>query len=217
VVNALDIVAPKKKFKIPKIWEGKKWYSDDIRVATKRRDEAYIKAMQTRVDEDWLQFKLERNMVIKLIRKEKKLYYENMIDCNKNDPVKMWKTLKEVIRGEKTGTKEINEVDFEILQNIGEYDLADKFNLYYIQSIDDIIESIGEENSNSNRTIYVIENKGIIENFELIDIYKLERIVMSLPRKKGTDEGITSDILKACFSVIGEELKNQRKQVIIGQ
>jgi len=24
VVNALDIVAPKKKFKIPKIWEGKK-------------------------------------------------------------------------------------------------------------------------------------------------------------------------------------------------
>jgi len=138
--------------------------------------------MQTRIDEDWLQFKLKRNMVIKLIRKEKKLYYENMIDCNKNDPVKKWKTLKEVIRGEKTGAKEINEVDFEILQNMGEYDLADKFNLYYIQSIDDIIESIEEKNC--NRTIYVIENKGIIENFELINIYKLERIVMSLPRKK---------------------------------
>jgi len=29
VVNALDIVAPKKKFKIPKIWEKKKRYSDD--------------------------------------------------------------------------------------------------------------------------------------------------------------------------------------------
>jgi len=29
---------------------------------------------------------------------------------------------------------------------------------------------------------------------------------MSLPRKKGTDEGITSDISKACFWVIGEEL-----------
>jgi len=67
---------------------------------------------------------------------------------------------------------------------------------------------------------------------------------MSLPRKKGTDEGITSDILKACFCVIGEKLtrlindslhkgtcpegwrtstiiflklKNQRKQVNIGQ
>jgi len=130
VVNALDIVAPKKKFKIPKIWEGKKWYSDDIRVTTKRRNEAYIKAMQTCIDEDCLQFVLlERNMVVKLIRKEKKLYYKNMIDCNKNDSVRMWKTLKEVIRGEKAGAKEINNVDFEILQNIEEYDLADKFML----------------------------------------------------------------------------------------
>jgi len=60
-----------------------------------------------------------------------------MIDYNKNDSVRMWKTLKEVIREEKAGTKEINDVDFEILQNIREYDLADKFNLYYIQSIND--------------------------------------------------------------------------------
>jgi len=42
------------------------------RVVTKRR-EAYIKARC--IDEDWSQFKLERNMVVKLIRKEKKLYY----------------------------------------------------------------------------------------------------------------------------------------------
>jgi len=75
----------------------------------------------------------------------------------------------------------------------------------YIIQVNDIIKSIGGENNNSNRTIYVIENKGIIENFDLIDIYKLERIVMSLSRKKGIDEGITSDILKACFCVIGEE------------
>jgi len=31
--------------------------------------------------------------------------------------------------------------------------LTDKFNLYYVQSINDIIKSIGGENSNSNRTI----------------------------------------------------------------
>lgn len=39
IVKALDVVAPKKKFKIPRMWEGKKWYSDDITVATKKRDE----------------------------------------------------------------------------------------------------------------------------------------------------------------------------------
>lgn len=181
----------------------------NIREAAKKRDEAYMKAMHTCIEEDWLQFKLERNMVVKLIRKEKKAYYENMIDNNKNDPVMMWKTLKKVIRGENSGAKEINDIDFEILQNMGGCNLADKFNLYYIQSIDDIINSITEESSNNNnsyRIMYVIENKDTIENFDLIDIYKLERIVMCLPRKKGTDEGITSDILKACFCVIGEEL-----------
>lgn len=125
-----------------------------------------------------------------------------MIDNNKNDPTMMWKTVKKVIREDKTGAKEINNVDFETLRNIEECNLADKFNLYYIQSIDDIINSIRKEFSKGLKTIYVIDNKEIIENFELIDIYKLERIVMGLPSKKGTDEGITSDLLKACFYIV---------------
>lgn len=52
IVKALNIVAPKKKVRIPKIWEGKKWYTDDIRVATKKRDEAYNKAMRTSNEQD---------------------------------------------------------------------------------------------------------------------------------------------------------------------
>lgn len=47
MVAALDIVAPKKKFRIPKIWEGKKWYSEDIRLASSVRDEAYARAVYT--------------------------------------------------------------------------------------------------------------------------------------------------------------------------
>lgn len=121
--------------------------------------------MHTCIEQDWIQFKIERNMVVTLIRKEKKRYYENMKDDNKNDSVMMWKTLKEVIRGEKVGAKGANDIDFEILQNMGECNLADKFNLYYIQSIDEIIKSIKEEYSNSRKILYVIENKGTIENF----------------------------------------------------
>lgn len=44
-VDSLDNVAPRKKFRIPKVWEGKKWFSDDIRVATDRRDVAYKNAL----------------------------------------------------------------------------------------------------------------------------------------------------------------------------
>ena len=80
IVEALDIIAPKKKFKIPKVWEGKQWFSDDIREAANKRDEAYNKAVYDDMEQNWLQFKTERNAVVKLIREKKKEYYENMID-----------------------------------------------------------------------------------------------------------------------------------------
>jgi len=37
----LDITASRKKFRIPKVWEGKKWFLDEIREATDKRDKAY--------------------------------------------------------------------------------------------------------------------------------------------------------------------------------
>lgn len=36
IIHALNLVSPKKKFRIPKVWEGKKWYSDDLRITTKK-------------------------------------------------------------------------------------------------------------------------------------------------------------------------------------
>lgn len=39
----------------------------------------------------------------------------------------------------------------------------------------------------------------------MIDIRGLERIVMSLPNKKGTKEGITTEVLKTVFYVIKDE------------
>jgi len=160
MIAALDTVAPKKKFKIPKVWEGKKWYSDDIRLAANKRDEAYVRAIYTSNEQDWLQFKKERNIVVKIIRRRKKEYYEMMIDDNKNDPALMWKTLKDVIRGESAGPREINDnIDFEILENVEEYTLANKFNIFYIQSIKETIESIRINDSQRTKTTYNIESK----------------------------------------------------------
>lgn len=57
----------------------------------------------------------------------------------------------------------------------------------------------------SRRIIYIIENTRIIEHFEMISVGELEEIVMRLPKKKGTEEGITTDILKSAFYVIKDE------------
>ncbi|XP_015438094.1 PREDICTED: uncharacterized protein LOC107193204, partial [Dufourea novaeangliae] len=135
IVSVPDIVAPKKVFRIPERWEGKKWYSEDIEIAVNKRNKMYNKALYSNDEEDWLQYKIERNM-----------------------------------------------------------------------SINDIIKSIKGKDSNGRKSIYVIESKGTIDNFELIDVNKVERVIMTLPRKKGTDEGISSDLLKASVHVIRHEL-----------
>jgi len=53
----------------------------------------------------------------------------------------MWKTLKEIIRGKPNDEVNIN---FEYLDNTEEQNVADNFNLFYKQSIDNIIQSINE-------------------------------------------------------------------------
>lgn len=207
IVDALDISAPRKIFRIPKIWEGKKWYTKEIEELATRRDEAYKKALYDSTEQNWQQFKIERNAVVNLIRTKKKEYYENMIDHNSSNPTAMWKSLKEIIRGGPIGTKVVENIDFEILDNNIKCGTADKFNLYYIQSIRDIIQSIDKNytTSTNKRTIYCIDKKGELEKFESVTIEQIKRIITELPKKKGTEEGITSDILKTVSCVIGKE------------
>jgi len=112
IVNALDVTALRKKFRIPKVWEGKKWFSDEIREATDRKDKAYRRALYDNIGQNWSQYKSERNAVVKLIREKKKEYHENMIDFNKENSTTMWKTLKEIIRGECSRYKESRKYRF---------------------------------------------------------------------------------------------------------
>lgn len=90
-------------------------------------------------DQTWLQFKLHRTLVVKLIRIRKKEYYDRLIDHNKDNSTTMWKTLKHIVTGETNSTKEIDDIDFEILGNTRGYNIADNFTLYFIRSIGDIV------------------------------------------------------------------------------
>ncbi|XP_046605056.1 uncharacterized protein LOC124297786 [Neodiprion virginianus] len=111
-----------------------------------------------------------------------------MIDCNKNDPNKMWKTLKELISRGPAKPRHIEDMKFGIL--------------------DDMKEDGDVSASPGRRRILVgagVENERKIEKFENIGIGELEKIVNGLQRKKGFEEGISSEILKLEFSAIGKE------------
>jgi len=123
---------------------------------------------------------------VKLIRVMKKKYYENMIDRNKGNPTAMWKTLKEIIRGEPSGDMKAEDINFESLDNTEERNVADNFNLCYVQSIDNIIKSINEIPEDSRGDANADnEDREVLQHFDTVTIEEVEGIVRRLPRKKG--------------------------------
>jgi len=98
------------------------------------------------------------------------------------------------------------DINFESLDNIEERNVADNFNLFYIRSIDNIMKSINEipkysrGDANANN-----EDREFLQHFDTISIENIEGIVRRLPRKKGTDEGISIDIMKTAWHVIKSE------------
>jgi len=92
------------------------------------------------------------------------------------------------------------------LDNTKNSNVANKFNLFYIQDIDNIIKSINDtlENSKGDTNTYN-KNREFLQHFGIVTIEEIEGIIRQLPRKKGTDEGISTDIIKAAWYVIREE------------
>lgn len=89
----LDIVALERIFKIPKVWEGKVRFTKDIKRTAIARDRTYGKAVYRGAEQNWLLYKIERNVVVKLIKYKKQQCYENTIDEYKSDSRRMWKTI----------------------------------------------------------------------------------------------------------------------------
>jgi len=50
IVDALDVTASTKKFRILRVWDAKKWFSDKIREVATR--EAYRKALYTDTEQN---------------------------------------------------------------------------------------------------------------------------------------------------------------------
>jgi len=81
---------------------------------------------------------MERNTVVELMRVKKKEYYKDMID--KGNSTIIWKMLKEITRDESNGNREDKNVDFGNLDGTTRIQYStDKFNLFYVQNIDNII------------------------------------------------------------------------------
>ena len=77
------------------------WLTSDIRTMMRRRDFHHKRAQKTKAEHDWITYRDLRNRTARLIRDSKRDYYSYIINENKKDSAKLWKTLKSVISNSK--------------------------------------------------------------------------------------------------------------------
>ena len=65
------------------------WMTDEIRIAMKTRDYLIHKASKDKLEKEWIDYKLQRNKVTKLLDEAKRTYYNNLLTENANDTSKV--------------------------------------------------------------------------------------------------------------------------------
>ena len=199
----LKNIAPLKtvKFKICDL----PWYDQEIRLKSKQRDKAYKKFKNEVIDKEihWEAYKKLRNEVVNLMKINKQHYFYDKIDSHRNDPYAMWQTLKKLINPKSYNNNYTNGVQFEIDDQIvivrDEIVIAEYFNNYFIDSIEEIVNSIDylAYTSTNNRAFNIDK----FEHFNLISFGELRKIVNSLDNK--SYEVLSSKLIRETFEVVG--------------
>lgn len=116
----------------------------------------------------------------------------------------MWKIVKELVKGNVSNNQNDKGICFGNVEYTNDIEIADKFNKYYVNSINKIISSI---NGRDDRSEEVYERNMAVgfEKFQEITMSNLKKLVAKLDIKKGTDEGISTGILKLVMRACAEE------------
>lgn len=209
LVKCLDIIAPKKTVSC----KGRKrptnpWFTEEVDSALKERDKLFRIFKISNSALAWNQYKYLRNKATALIKKNKSEYWHGVIDEVKGNSKRMWKTLKCIIKSKSTKSNDdVTEIVFSDGPCKDATLIADKFNQYYVDSILEIVNSIPCDDSDDviNTEVYTDSQ---MCNFPPVSMSALADLIMDLPNKSCTEEGINANVLKVAFPAIKFELLN---------
>lgn len=202
---ALDQQAPVREIKINN--KDKKWFTQEIKDKMKIRDNTFGMYKITNDDTYWIQYKLQRNEIVKLIHKAKKEYFENEIDNTKSDPKQMYKVINNLLKKDKTTELSYKNIKFDNdeTETLSNKELANKFNKFFIDSIEQIILTRDNNNVNSNLfNLFNFDCLNYFNHFDEINMDKLYNLINKLDANKRSPEGINKQILYNVCESIGE-------------
>lgn len=203
LVSVLDEVAPKRVVKI--LPRYKSWWNQTVRSAVEDRDQSYRLYLLSRTDESREVYRRKRNMAVKIIRSERRRYYESQITENKHNSVKLWNIIKEILpKNDKRSDFMQIELDNGLIID-NKCDMPDALNHYYVDSVSEIISHI--DKNGCNFPIIPKASNVRLQKFKPIDVDSLREIIFSMPNKGSSDE-IDAVFLRNCFVSVAMPLLN---------
>lgn len=173
------------------------WYSDDLSILKNNKIKQYKISVLSNSLNDWQKYKVIRNNYKNKLNSVKNAFISNKIDYA-SDQKAMWKSIKKFVL--KKHNSEIKEIKFgnEVLKNSVE--IANRFNNYFIESVELI-----------NKTIPIKQYKNFIPitntrfKSKQITIDELKLILKSLNNKKDMNFCNIGIIIDS-IDLIGENL-----------
>ena len=117
------------------------WMNGLIKREIRQREFLLNKARRSNLDEDWSAYRRSRNRVTKLVRDSKSKCSREFIDKNSDDPKKFWKTVKQIMPGQKT--KRVTSIDVNGTQIYDDKEIKNSFNNFFTKTVDRLLQVFG--------------------------------------------------------------------------
>lgn len=172
-----------------------KWFTNDLNELKVKKIQCYKKASIYNIIDDWYEYRRLRNLYRYKLQLAKKRYICNKIENCANQK-EMWKSIKKLVLKEERF--DISEVQF--TDNIANDKsiIANKFNSYFIESINKISNSIPRMNTIDSN----FRESNSVFKFRQINVRELWLICKSINKKKDSTS-LNIEVILDCFEIVG--------------
>jgi hypothetical protein len=149
-------------------------------------------------------FKQYKNMYNKVIRTSKKIYYEEVLESNKNNLRKTWQILREAIGSTKSKNFNISEMEVNGSKITDNLEIAEHLNNHFTTIADRIAEEINPSDRPPDSNLNNAEQSF---QFSFFTTETLIETVQRMKNKNSKDSDLLSNnLIKRVISVIAEPL-----------
>ena len=180
------------------------WYSKDLIEEITHKNNLFRRAKTTQLDEDWITFQCQKNLVKRLIFSSKESYINEQIDANLNDSRKLWKNVYALsgLGKDKTasGMKDIKNDEGVLIKD---QEAADFMNNFYISAGPNLTNHIPKTWEESDFKI----NIDTTFDFKPITVEEVKKLIDKIDLSKSSAMGnLSTRLLRDAFKCLTLEL-----------